>query len=411
MDKIIWFFSGIVICLFVSCNNSDNSGNSASEKPIWIEVEKPETKLSAIATDIEYIPLDSEKVLLGAEIRVFPFEGRYYVWDMKNQRIVVFDQKGKFVFQLSQRGWGPKEYRSLGYFNIDPYNRRLFIKDVGKRYVFYSMDDGSFISEGELTSSFIRMMALSKTTQAWWLYSGDKNAVVKLKAGQSVNRLYVGDAINDNFKWEAIPFPSWEVNPAPRFELSSDGEGNAFAADKVNNILYEFDSVGIKRKIRIETNPGVTTRKDLNFQKGKGFSNTELSKAKCLSANYCQGSKEHIYIGAWKYLEMLYDGKAGTLDIFHTIYNRKTGKSTTINEVVANDIDGIQLCLFFPDPPTLYRGGLYASVYAHTIKDYVEKIEDGDGEMVSEKAFDKVQRLASGLGEDSNPVIAKIKLR
>ncbi|MFA5817397.1 MAG: 6-bladed beta-propeller [Bacteroidales bacterium] len=112
---------------------------------IW---DKPEEiLLSSIATDIEYIPLEtSPECLLGEpqNLKVTVLD-KYIVVNSKGLRL--FDKKGKYLRTIGRIGKGPQEYSSSEMFVIDEKNGRVDILDTSRdRLVSYRIT-GEFIRD------------------------------------------------------------------------------------------------------------------------------------------------------------------------------------------------------------------------------------------------------------------------
>jgi len=121
MKHFIPFF--LIVILF-SCNGNQRKGSSSDTNYKVIDVGSSVGKgrvvnLSEIASDIKYIPLETDSnSLIGFAPFIFYENERIYI---RFSRIVkVFDKTGKYLFTFDRRGGGPEEYPSSCLIEIEP---------------------------------------------------------------------------------------------------------------------------------------------------------------------------------------------------------------------------------------------------------------------------------------------------
>ncbi len=106
---------------------------------IWDKPEK--ILLSSIATDIEYIPLETSKECLLADpdnLRVTITENYIAV---NSGGLKLFDRNGHFLRGIGSRGKGPLEYISGSRYVINEKGERIYILDADtKRVLTYGLD-------------------------------------------------------------------------------------------------------------------------------------------------------------------------------------------------------------------------------------------------------------------------------
>ncbi len=92
---------------------------------------KGEVKLSEIASDIEFIQLETTKdCLINSEQSDCFISGQYIlVVSRKPAGAMVFDRNGKFLRRIGQVGKGPNEYTCLDAACIDPLGKFIFLTD------------------------------------------------------------------------------------------------------------------------------------------------------------------------------------------------------------------------------------------------------------------------------------------
>ena len=86
--------------------------------------------LSEIAESIQYIPLESNsESFIGQIKQIKIFGDRIYVLDSKNNKIVIFNKKGKYLNKIEAVGKGPKEYIKIGWIDISNSDSCLYLFD------------------------------------------------------------------------------------------------------------------------------------------------------------------------------------------------------------------------------------------------------------------------------------------
>ena len=81
---------------------------------------------------IELIPLETNNdVLVGFVNEIIHYHGRYYVFDKQQKMVIIFDEMGKFIFQINKRGRGPGEYIEIKDIFLNPFTECIDILDIG----------------------------------------------------------------------------------------------------------------------------------------------------------------------------------------------------------------------------------------------------------------------------------------
>ena len=109
------------------------------------------TNLSDIATDIEYIPLQTTDNSLISRINSIKVTGNYiYVVNGSLDKLFCFDKSGKYLFQLDKKGRGPEEYEYLTDFDVDM-NSTILAVYSRKDILLYKQTDKGFIFMNRLS--------------------------------------------------------------------------------------------------------------------------------------------------------------------------------------------------------------------------------------------------------------------
>lgn len=97
--------------------------------------------LSEIATDIQYIPLEtSPEALLRFVNYLKAANDKFYINTVRE--ILCFDKSGKFLYKLDQQGRGPNEYVYLSDYDIKPEKNLMIVLTRGKLYFYNETDTG-----------------------------------------------------------------------------------------------------------------------------------------------------------------------------------------------------------------------------------------------------------------------------
>jgi len=141
-----------ILIIFCSCGrkktNETSNADSVIKIDIFSEAESKVTKLSEIATNIEYIPLQTtENSLIGPFVlKIVSIDKRIYI---KNSglvgEILCFDIGGKFLFKLQNKGRGPEEYLNVDDFDVSSDNKTLtLLSDLSHKLLVYNISETGF---------------------------------------------------------------------------------------------------------------------------------------------------------------------------------------------------------------------------------------------------------------------------
>jgi hypothetical protein len=146
------FFSIIVaILLAMSCSN--NKGNSdLLVIPVDIDTANP-APLSEIAEEINAVELELTDESLLSKVQQVLLSDEFIIVLNNNRgdyKILLFDNKGKFIRQIASKGQGPGEYTGIiKNIALDSNNKRLFI-NTRTKIICYGLE-GNFIKESSLS--------------------------------------------------------------------------------------------------------------------------------------------------------------------------------------------------------------------------------------------------------------------
>lgn len=138
MKSITFLVLTLIICSY--------RGDKVEEKVIdlLIPPQTELTKISGIATNIEYIPLQtSENSIFKFIIDIKRTQNSLFIRSNTNE-IFYFDNNGKYLFKLSRIGRGPEEYENIYDFDVTEKNDQLLIL-TRSRIQFYKVTKNGFV--------------------------------------------------------------------------------------------------------------------------------------------------------------------------------------------------------------------------------------------------------------------------
>jgi len=138
-----------LLIIFFSCSRISNKNTGDDDSIIEIDLlSEPGfkvTKLSEIAVNTEYIPLQTlEDCLFGPVTqKIINIDNRIYI--QNGGKILCFDADGKFLFKIENRGRGPEEYTFISDFDVSFDNKILTILSSSiNKLLVYRLADTSF---------------------------------------------------------------------------------------------------------------------------------------------------------------------------------------------------------------------------------------------------------------------------
>ena len=132
----------LIALLLCSCNNEKTSSIETLDV---LSLAGPELiNLSEIASDIQYIPLETTpKALMKFLMYLKATKDKYYFNTVLE--LLCFDKNGKFLYKLDSQGRGPEEYTYLSDYDILPEkNLVIVLASVSGKLLFYNETDSGF---------------------------------------------------------------------------------------------------------------------------------------------------------------------------------------------------------------------------------------------------------------------------
>ena len=135
---------GILLFLFTSCVQERGNLNCYT---LSVDLKNSSLQYSDVFSGAEVIPLETT----DSSLIVYPFEviehkGYFYLYDLHLIKAFIFDEKGKFVRQIGNKGQGPREYTWLSSISIDKNRDVIHLIEPVNNYLTYTLD-GNFIEQ------------------------------------------------------------------------------------------------------------------------------------------------------------------------------------------------------------------------------------------------------------------------
>ncbi len=166
----------ILVMLSCSCRSKDDH----AIKTIDVQSSTgPEIKnLSEIATDIQYIPLETHPDALLRSIGYLK-EGNEKFYMSTALEILCFDKSGKFLYKLDQQGRGPNEYIYLSDYDIRPEKNQMVVLTRDKLY-FYNETDTGFL--------LLKQLDLKMQPRYSDFFPGQENILLSFSAASGLDK-------------------------------------------------------------------------------------------------------------------------------------------------------------------------------------------------------------------------------
>lgn len=382
MRSLVLFILTVFIC---SCGRKNISTDNVID---LLESTVSEiTNLSDIATDVEYIHLQSsEESMIRYVYDIRTSNNKIYINHLR--QILCFDNDGNYLYSLDKQGEGPEEYTYISDWDLSTENNLLLILDRGKAIIYDDTNDG-FVYSKTLNfteqPSYIDFCPDQKSILLSFGSSrGDepyRNVLINL-AGDTLKvipnyyRYTKNTKVVFTAKYENIHFRS-DKTLKFKFWLSD----TAFVLDQSNKIepYLRFDSQGKQMTTESLANFSMETMSEyLNL-------NSIMETSRYLFYRYFYEETSNFTIRDKDY---------------HTSYriSTKTGDQPRwLNDDISGGIDF--------EPKFCINDVLYSWVDAITLKQFVagEKFENSIVQNSGKKKA--LKELADSLDETDNPVL------
>ena len=211
--------------------------NIRTDSPYLIKTDNAKiintAELLDMVDQIDYIKLDSSEPI-GKITKMIVIKDKIFILDSHvAQRVFVFDKTGKLLFQIKNKGRGPKEYLSIWDIQVDTVRNEILVDDaLARSFLYFSMDDGTFLRRekgiancyvARIDSLYVNLQANGQDfndKEGWPILITDKDSV-----------LYKG------FEFRPLQEDNYIVN-----SFYQDNDGSLLYTPINSDTVYQFTS-------------------------------------------------------------------------------------------------------------------------------------------------------------------------
>lgn len=212
----------VLAMLFFQCNsNKTNKQTSADEQDKFFVIpyedalrNKKTIKLSEVAEDILYIPLQTDSNCLLARKPEYHFTEQYIIVENRDH-VLVFDYTGKFIRKIGTPGKGPNEIDLIRMAVVNEKDKTIALQTNWSRKILYFSFDGTFI-ESVSVPDILYMYTLGKDRFVAYTDGslGFEDCILRL-TNRNNDTL---STVKNHFKWEnntgsSYMISYWGFNP------------------------------------------------------------------------------------------------------------------------------------------------------------------------------------------------------
>lgn len=386
MKQTVVIILTLILC---SCSNE----KTPSVKTIDVQsVTGPELKnLSEIATDIQYIPLETHPKAFMKYINYLKAaDDRFYINTV--QELLCFDRSGKFLYKLDQQGRGPNEYIYLSDYDIKPEKKQIIVLTRGKLF-FYNETDTGF--------QFSKQLNLEIQPQYCDFIPGQDNILLSYTASTGENKYQSiiisqeGDTLSKRPNYYRFTRLSKVVMG---FSIDNAINKNneilrvkGFLSDTMFTITNDYKFVPYL--ILSTGGNGITTDFLANVPAPDMNSGSPAARFLMLSA-ILESDKYLLY--------RYYYAKTG----YWVVYDKDSGESRRfeVTDLLKDDIaGGINI-----DPKFSCNGKLYSWTDALTFRNYFSANTSQNTELKNPERAAELREMAASIREDDNHILIVI---
>ncbi len=379
----------ILMLILYSCSND----STTSIKSIDVLTPTgPELKnLSDIATDIQYIPLETHpKALMKFVSGLKVTDDKFYIRNVSE--LLCFDKSGKFLYKLNKQGRGPEEYLYLSDYDINPEKKEVVVLSGDKLVFFNELDTGFRYS---------RQLNLDIRPQYCDFIPNQDNILLSFAAstGEKDYQCIIINQQGDTL-FKRTNYYRFTKNSRVVMAFSID-----------NAINRNNDELNIKGFL---TDTMFTITKDYKFipclilnTGGNGITTDFLANVPLSDISSSVPMQKFVMfseiIETDRYLLYRYSFQENG---FWGVYDKKSGENRQFNvkALIRDDIaGGINI-----EPRFACNGILYSWTDALTFKKYMSSDESKDIELKSPERAAELKRIAESIREDDNNMLIVI---
>ncbi|WP_237040570.1 6-bladed beta-propeller [Phocaeicola faecalis] len=393
----------LVMVFLMSCKNENNHASHSNATTITIVTESEDVlNMSTFVDSIELVPLETkDDNLIGWIPRIIATKDYYYLlsasgWNSK--KLFIFDKKGHFIRQISKEGEGPGEYIELRDFTIVGDS----IIKIAEVYNMMNFDiEGNLLSERKQRDTSDKIVYLKGKSITYNIGARNRNNLL-LTLHDSEDR-YIKDFL--------------EVSPLEARINDCFGRGEAFAFDE-NYIYFNHPFSNIIYRIDISTQEYLPFYQ-INF-KDKNLSWKMFAEDGDVNSWANMLEKSECFLAIDEILDMNNYFVINAVDEkYHScfsIYSKRTGKILTGRQIKDDLFLKGNLVNLKPMKTPHYKDGDYLlwvispQTLLNGFNSYRELLGEKKWDLFCKK-YPHLVEVCSQLDEESNPALARIKIK
>jgi hypothetical protein len=296
------------------CNPKPQTDKST----IVVDLDSPvEASLFDYFSSIELLPLEtSPDAFVKGISKIVTHQDNYYVLDMPQCIIFVFDKAGRYLFKIAKKGRGPGEYNFITDFNFNPYTGNLeILEPTGGVKIYDSL--GNFIEQKRIKYPGFRaahyLVAIDSDTHVFHSLSAPKKIIYF--------NLDEKKLLSEEFD-EHMHFGAYSRGP---YQYKDEW----YFFRPIHPVVYKVEKEQLKAAFRFDFGKYATDGRDATISKDKTFAEkTEEVFDQFSYIIQCVRHNDKYILASlfWKELGE-YPGPRGNI-----IYDKATGKTKYISD-------------------------------------------------------------------------------
>ena len=131
-------FALLALCVLAGCSQTQTNLRFPT---LSVNLKESTLQYDDVFSYAEVIPLETtENSLIVYPMEIVEHKGHLYIYDIHTVKAFIFDEKGKFVRQVSRKGQGPGEYSWLTSISVDKKNDVLHLIEPTVRFHNFTLD-------------------------------------------------------------------------------------------------------------------------------------------------------------------------------------------------------------------------------------------------------------------------------
>jgi len=396
---------GLIIIIFsISCTNQkQESINESVDLVIQTDVDN-KLKMSDYVSGIKYLPLgNNENNVIGKIDKVVFYGNKIFILDSKTNKIVVYDNTGKYIFETENTGRGPGEYLNIADFIIDSANSNIELWDNGNRKLIVLDSNGRFLSERPID---LRMKKFGKLDSNLYVYFTCNYPNVGYAKKGSYN-IYIEDSSNNVLKC-FLPISELTHLKLADNNLFSKSESGFNVAVPFDNHIYQITSEECIQRFNIRFN-NFSLPDELLEVYAESIKGTreEISNASIMLMNKINNN--NYALGIHNIFEnrsiLFFQYQITGIGTFTTIFNKRTNDLDA--GIPVNDIDyGL-----FGKPIAIDGNNLVTYIYPYDLIKRKELLEKSNSFDSRNPEYQRLRHFADSIRPSDNPIIIRYSLK